>query len=169
MPNTKVVMVSQESIKSVNVPADVPKEKVEEIMTATVEKMEQHIQDVVTEQPKKTTTVVDSKDLKEKVPDVVLYGNPDAWKLICKASSPSEGWMKSTKAMEIEGLGILVQVSTQQGQQVAEALHFVRDAMIEDNGDGDIHIRRRTWEDDLSPTAREYRRREFLTEEEDQE
>jgi hypothetical protein len=118
---------------------------------------------------KKTTTVVDSKDLKEKVPDVVLYGNPDTWKLICKASSPSEGWMKSTKAMEIEGLGILVQVSTQQGQQVAEALHFVRDAMIEDNGDGDIHIRRRTWEDDLSPTAREYRRREFLTEEDDPE
>jgi hypothetical protein len=119
--------------------------------------------------PQKTTTVVDSKDLKEKVPDVVLYGNPDAWKLICKASSQSEGWMKSTKAMEIEGLGILIQVTTQQGAHVAEALHFIRDAMIEDNGDGDIRIRRRTWEDDLSPTAREYRRREFLTEEEDQE
>ena len=28
-------------------------------------------------------------------------GNGDMFKLLCKASSQKEGWMKSTKAMEI--------------------------------------------------------------------
>ena len=90
--------------------------------------------------PQKTTTVVDSKDLKEKVPDVQLYGNPDAWKLICKASSPSEGWMKSTKAMQIDGAGVLVQVTTQQHNHVAEALAYIPGVEIIDNGDGDIRL-----------------------------
>ena len=38
--------------------------------------------------------------------------------------------MKSTKAMDIEGLGVLVQVSTQQGTEVAEALTFIPDAHL---------------------------------------
>lgn len=56
-----------------------------------------------------------SSDTAQKnVPDLKLWGNPDTWKLICKASSSKEGWMKSTKAMEILGVGCLVQVTTQQ-------------------------------------------------------
>ena len=43
----------------------------------------------------------------------------------------AEGWMKSTKALEISGLGCLVQVSTQQGQNVAEAVTFVQNVHIE--------------------------------------
>lgn len=58
------------------------------------------------------------------VPDLQKYGNPDKWRLICKASSESEGWMKSTKAMDI-GAGALVQVTTQQGEQIAEAVTYV--------------------------------------------
>ena len=39
--------------------------------------------------------------------------------------------MKSTKGMEIEGVGCVVQVTTQQGDNVAEALTFVPGVKIE--------------------------------------
>lgn len=57
--------------------------------------------------------------------DVLFFGDPDAFQLICKASSKSQGWMKSTKAYQIDGHGCIVQVTTQQGDKVAEALVFV--------------------------------------------
>lgn len=72
----------------------------------------------------KTLDVQNMDDLKTKVSDVQVVGDPGAWKLLGKASSKSQGWMKSTKAMEVPG-GVLVQVSTQQGEHVAEALAFV--------------------------------------------
>lgn len=68
---------------------------------------------------------------KINVSDLNVFGNGDSFKLICKASSKSEGWMKSTKAMEIEGVGCVVQVTTQQGDNVAEALTFVPGVKIE--------------------------------------
>lgn len=55
-----------------------------------------------------------SSPARKNVEDMVTFGDPDAWKLICKASSEREGWMKSTKAMEVPGIGCLVQVTTQQ-------------------------------------------------------
>lgn len=64
------------------------------------------------------------------VKDLVVFGDGDTFKLICKASSAKEGWMKSTKAMEIAGVGVVVQVTTQQGDNVAEALQFVPGAVI---------------------------------------
>jgi hypothetical protein len=85
---------------------------------------------------KKTLDVTSSKDFPEKVPDVKVVGNPDVWQLICKASSQAQGWMKSTKAMEIGSLGVLVQVSTQQDEHVAEAVTFVPFAQIKANADG---------------------------------
>ena len=65
------------------------------------------------------------------VQDISNYGNGDTFKLICKASSKAEGWMKSTKAMEIAGVGCVVQVTTQQGDNVAEAITFVPGVRIE--------------------------------------
>jgi hypothetical protein len=64
--------------------------------------------------------------------DIKVFGNPDKWKLLCKASSESEGWMKSTKVMDVPG-GCLVQVTTQQrnpdgSYAIAEALTYVPDA-----------------------------------------
>ena len=59
------------------------------------------------------------------VEDLKVFGNGDMFQLLCKASSQMEGWMKSTKAMEIPGFGCVVQVTTQQGNNVAEALCFV--------------------------------------------
>lgn len=65
----------------------------------------------------------------KNVKDIQVVGNGDMFKLLCKASSEKEGWMKSTKAMDI-GHGCVVQVTTQQKNPngsyvVAEALTFV--------------------------------------------
>jgi len=68
---------------------------------------------------------------KKNVSDLIIYGDGDTFKLICKASSKAEGWMKSTKAMQIDGVGCVVQVTTQQGDNVSEALTFVPGVKIE--------------------------------------
>jgi len=77
----------------------------------------------------------------ENVPDIKVVGNGDSFKLLFKASSEEEGWMKSTKAMKA-GKGCLVQVTTQQrnmdgGYAVAEALCYVPDVkIVEDENNG---------------------------------
>lgn len=73
----------------------------------------------------KTLGNTTASQAKNNVKDIVFWGNGDAFKLISKASSQDEGWMKSTKAMQIDGIGCVVQVTTQQGANVAEALTFV--------------------------------------------
>ena len=73
----------------------------------------------------------DTNTAKSNVKDLVFWGDGDTFKLISKASSKNEGWMKSTKAMEIEGIGCVVQVTTQQNGNVAEALTFVPQVKIE--------------------------------------
>lgn len=73
---------------------------------------------------------------RKNVVDIIVFGDGDAFKLISKASSKKEGWMKSTKAMQIDGVGCVIQVTTQQGANVAEALTFVPNVKIElINGD----------------------------------
>jgi len=81
---------------------------------------------------------------KKNVEDMVVYGNPDSWVLICKASSESEGWMKSTKAMTV-GAGLLVQVTTQQRNEdgtyaIAEAICPISPACIDKDNDGHPRI-----------------------------
>ena len=78
----------------------------------------------------KTVDVIDSADLKRKVGDVEVFGNPDRWVLVCKASSEKQGWMKSTKVMVLP-TGAIVQVTTQQGDHVAEALTYVPGGTLE--------------------------------------
>lgn len=73
---------------------------------------------------------------KEQVNDLNVVGNGDLFQLLFKASSKREGWMKSTKAMYIDRVGCIVQVTTQQGEQVAEALTFVPSVKIVDDKDG---------------------------------
>lgn len=72
----------------------------------------------------------------KNVSDLNVVGNGDMFQLLCKASSKEEGWMKSTKAMEIPGVGCVVQVTTQQDGQVAEALTFVPGVAIVDDPTG---------------------------------
>ena len=50
-------------------------------------------------------------------PDIQIHENPGAWKCLCKASSESQGWMKSTKALEVPG-GCVLQVTTKEGDQI---------------------------------------------------
>lgn len=78
----------------------------------------------------KTLGNTDTHGASKNVKDIIFWGDGDTFKLISKASSKAEGWMKSTKAMEIVGLGCVIQVTTQQGDNVAEALTFVSGARI---------------------------------------
>jgi hypothetical protein len=68
---------------------------------------------------------------KQEVPDIKVLGNANAWQLICRVSSEAEGWVRSTKAMYIQGVGCLVRVTTQCGEAVAESLTFVPGVKIE--------------------------------------
>ena len=80
----------------------------------------------------KTLTNTTANQAKDNVKDIQFWGNGDMFKLLCKASSKQEGWMKSTTAMEIENYGCVIQVSTQQGDQVAEAITFIPGIKIEE-------------------------------------
>lgn len=83
-------------------------------------------------------------DVQKKVSDIKSVGYGDLFELLSKASSVKEGWMKSTKAMEIDKVGCVIQVTTQQrnpdgSYAVAEALSFVPGVCIRDFGkDGKI-------------------------------
>jgi len=79
----------------------------------------------------KTLHNSDISGAKKNVSDINVFGDGDLFKLISKASSKKEGWMKSTKAMEIKDIGCIVQVTSQQGDNIAEALTFVPGVKIE--------------------------------------
>ncbi len=85
----------------------------------------------------KTVNNTSAEQAKQQVSDIQFFGNGDTFKLICKASSKSESWMKSTKAMQIDNLGCVVQVTTQQGDNVSEALTFVPNAKIKEIKDSE--------------------------------
>lgn len=73
----------------------------------------------------------------KNVSDLNIVGDGDSFKLLFKASSQEEGWMKSTKAMDV-GHGCIVQVTTQQRNPdgsyvVAEALTYVPGVAIADD------------------------------------
>jgi len=90
----------------------------------------------------KTLHNSDVSGARQNVPDIKVVGNGDAFQLLCKASSVSEGWMKSTKAMEIPSVGCVVQVTIQQenpdgSYAIAEAVTFVPGVCItEDANNG---------------------------------
>jgi hypothetical protein len=84
----------------------------------------------------KTLSITSVEDAVAKVSDIKVVGNGDTFQLLCKASSVSQNWMKSAKAMEIEGVGCVVQVTTQQGSNVAESLVFVPNVTIADDVNG---------------------------------
>jgi hypothetical protein len=88
----------------------------------------------------KTLHNSDVSGAKVNVPDIKVVGNGDLFRLLCKASSQKEGWMKSTKAMEVPG-GCVLQITTQQRNHdgsyaVAEALTFVPNVKIVDDING---------------------------------
>ena len=82
----------------------------------------------------KTLSNTTASEAKDNVRDIKSWGDGDTFKLISKAYSESENWMKSTKAMETPH-GCVVQVTTQQGEFVAEALTFVPGVKLESTKD----------------------------------
>ena len=85
----------------------------------------------------KTLHNSDVSGARQNVKDIKVVGNCDMFRLLCKASSENEGWMKSTKACEVPG-GCIVQVTTQQRNNdgsyaVAEALSFIPGVKIADD------------------------------------
>ena len=89
----------------------------------------------------KTLNNSDVSGARQNVKDIKVVGDGDTFRLLCKASSQEEGWMKSTKAMEVTG-GCVVQVTTQQrnpngSYALAEALTYVPGVrIVEDENDG---------------------------------
>lgn len=72
----------------------------------------------------------DAKSVAAGQPDTKFFGDGDTFKLICKASSQEGKWMKSTKAMYIAGAGVVVQTTTQQGDNVVDTSVFVPNTVI---------------------------------------
>lgn len=89
-------------------------------------------------------------------PDLQVFGDGNAWQLLRKATSRDEGWDKSTKAYEIEGVGCLVQVSTTRTSisgavAVAESVTFVPGVLIQAYYQDGMLVQR-----DLAPLGSEY-------------
>lgn len=85
----------------------------------------------------KTLHNSDISGARQNVKGIAVVGNGDMFRLLCKASSQQEGWMKSTKACQVPG-GCIVQVTTQQrnpdgSYAVAEALTFVPNVAVADD------------------------------------
>lgn len=59
------------------------------------------------------TDVSSTAAAKAATADLRVTGDPDMWKLLAKASSQSEGWMRSTKALQV-GPDVILQVSERQ-------------------------------------------------------
>jgi len=86
---------------------------------------------------------------KKNVKDIQFWGDGDTFKLISKASSEAEGWMKSTKAMEIESIGCVIQTTTQQrnpdgSYSLCDTTTFVKDVKISEqlNSDNEVISRK---------------------------
>ncbi|MCD9483966.1 hypothetical protein GLP25_12275 [Photobacterium phosphoreum] len=101
-------------------------EDLENKIEATIAKEQYHVDGNMS----KTLHNSDVSGSKVNVKDIEFFGNGDTFRLICKASSKAEGWIKSTKAMQIDGVGCVIQVTTQQGDNVSEALTFVPNVKI---------------------------------------
>lgn len=78
---------------------------------------------------RKTLDNTDIAEVRKNVSDVEVFGNGNTFRLLCKASSQKQGWMKSTKVMDVFN-GCVIQVTTQQRNPdgsycIAEALTYV--------------------------------------------
>lgn len=80
------------------------------------------------------TETLNTPDMNE-TSDVAVVGDPGLWRLLCKESSASQGWVKSTSLMATP-CGVVLRVSTQQGDNVAEAVTFIQGATVSTGEDG---------------------------------
>ena len=64
-----------------------------------------------------------------------VVGNPDNWQLLTKFVSPDKTIAKSSKAVDL-GHGCLVQVTTKEGNAVAESLAYVPGVRVVEDANG---------------------------------
>lgn len=86
--------------------------------------------------PTRSLNNINANETIKNAKDVKSWGDGDTFQLISKASSENEGFMKSTKAMEIKGVGCVVQVTTQQknpdgSYSLSDAVTFVPNTQID--------------------------------------
>lgn len=93
-------------------------------------------------QEEKDLCISDIRGARKNISDIVVIGDGDMFRLLCKAGSQKQGWMKSTKAMIVPH-GMFLQVTTQQrnpdgSYSVAEALTYApgKFALIDDIDSG---------------------------------
>lgn len=85
----------------------------------------------------KSLNISEVNGARTNISDIEIYGDVDVFALLCKASSKSQGWMKSTKVCNVVD-GCIVQVTTQQKNldgtySLAEALTYVPEMRIDTN------------------------------------
>ena len=81
------------------------------------------------------------EDVRRTTSDVVVVGDGDLWLLLSKASSEIQGWMKSCKAMQIEGVGCVVQTTSERRNpdgswSVSDTQCFVPGVRVSDDVNG---------------------------------
>ena len=94
----------------------------------------------------KTMDISTVKAARENISDLKVYGDGDTFRLLCKASSQEEGWMKSTKVCNVAS-GCIVQVTTQQrnpdgSYALAEALTYVPNVWVDTKADPRVLVER---------------------------
>jgi len=94
------------------------------------------------EQKKDDTRALDTTTNEQAKERGVEMVGTQLWRTVCKAWDKKAGWMKSTKALEVHGLGVLVQVTTKEGTSLAEATCFIQGATLQDMGNGIYTITR---------------------------
>lgn len=78
----------------------------------------------------------------DSVPGQGKHGQLGQWRVVVKAWSEDEGWFKSTKAMPIPGIGVVMQTTTrEQGVGLADALVLIPGAWLTENEDATVNIR----------------------------
>jgi hypothetical protein len=99
----------------------------------------------------------DESPVETNVADLAVFGDPHSFKLLFKASSKAQGWMKSTKAMEIPGTGCVVQTTTYEKGEVVDALTFVPGVTIVESCDAEGEVTGRKLETYREPHTKSER------------
>lgn len=63
--------------------------------------------------------------------------NQGGFQTLFKDGSERDGWVRTTKAMEIEDVGCIVQLTTQKNDNFSEALSYIPGVRIETSKNGD--------------------------------
>jgi hypothetical protein len=133
---TPFIKTDKKCLKGFGIEADNGHDNVMKRFTIVVEDHKHEINLNIAPIGTKSLHNTDTNSAKKNVNDIVFWGDGDTFKLISKASSESEGWMKSTKGMQA-GRSVVIQVTTQQRNldgtySVAEALTTIDNAKIVD-------------------------------------